>query len=31
MRHGEVFRAIAIITQLGIEYGEPLFQVEYED
>ena len=30
-RHGEVFRAIAIITQLGIEHGEPLFQVEYED
>ena len=30
-RHGEVFRAIAIITQIGIENGEPLFQVEYED
>ena len=30
-RHGEVFRAIAIITQLGIDNGEPLFQVDYED
>ena len=30
-RHGEVFRAIAIVTQLGIDNGEPLFQVDYED
>ena len=30
-RHGEVFRAIAIITQLAIENGSPLFQVDYED
>ena len=25
------FRAIAVITQLGIENGEPLFQVNYND
>ena len=30
-RHGEVFRAVAIITQLAIENGSPLFQVDYED
>jgi len=30
-RHDKVFRAIAIITQIGIENGEPLVQVEYED
>ena len=30
-RHGEVFRAIAIVTQLGIDNGEPLFRVDYED
>ena len=29
--HGEVFRAIAIITQLAIENGSPLFQVNYQD
>jgi hypothetical protein len=31
MRHGEVFRACAVVTQLTIENGEPLFGVEYED
>ena len=29
--HGEVFRAIAVITQLAIKNGEPLFHVEYKD
>jgi hypothetical protein len=30
-RHGEVFQAIAIMTQLAISNGSPLFSVEYED
>ena len=30
-RHGDVFRACAVITQLTIEHGEPLFVVEYGD
>jgi len=30
-RHDEVFRAIAIMTQLAISNGSPLFSVEYED
>ena len=30
-RHGEVFRAVAIITQLAIDDGSPLFQVNYQD
>jgi DDE superfamily endonuclease len=29
--HGPVFRACAVITQLAIKNGEPLFTVEYED
>jgi hypothetical protein len=29
--HGEVFWACAILTQLTIEQGEPLFSVVYED
>jgi hypothetical protein len=29
--HGDIFRVIAIITQLAIENGEPLFAVDYED
>ena len=29
--HGRVFSAIATISQLAIQHGEPLFQVEYED
>ena len=29
--HGDVFRVCAVITQLTIENGEPLFEVEYTD
>jgi len=29
--HGSVFRAIAVITQMRIENGEPLFQCGYRD
>jgi len=29
--HGDVFRVCTVITQLTIENGEPLFEVEYED
>ena len=29
--HGDVFRACAVVTQLNIENGEPLFEVEYTD
>lgn len=29
--HGDVFRAIAVITQLSIDNGEPLFEVDYSD
>jgi hypothetical protein len=29
--HGQLFRTVAIITQLAIENGEPLFSVDYED
>ena len=28
MRHGDVFRACAVVTQLTIENGEPLFKVD---
>ena len=31
MTHGDVFRACAVVTQLTIENGEPLFEVEYGD
>ncbi len=31
MRHGNVFQACAVVTQLTIEIGELLFKVEYED
>jgi hypothetical protein len=31
MRHGDVFRACAVLTQLTVENGKPLFEVEYED
>jgi len=31
MTHGDVFRACAGVTQLTIENGEPLFEVEYGD
>ena len=30
-RHRDDFRACAVITQLTIEHGEPLFVVEYGD
>jgi hypothetical protein len=31
MRHGGVFWACAVVTQLTIKTGEPLFEVEYKD
>ena len=30
-RHDDVFRAVAVITQLAIELGEPLFSADYSD
>lgn len=30
-QHGFVFRAIAVITQIAIKNGEPLFEVDYSD
>jgi len=30
-KHGMVFRACAVVTQLTIKNGEPLFEVEYYD
>jgi hypothetical protein len=30
-KHGQVFRFVSIVTQLAIENGEPLFQVDYKD
>ncbi|KAL7516630.1 hypothetical protein ACHAWF_000064 [Thalassiosira exigua] len=30
-KHSSCFRAVAVITQLNIENGSPLFQVEYHD
>ena len=30
-KHGDVFRTVVVITQLAIENGKPLFDVEYED
>ena len=30
-KHGQPFRVCAIVTQLAIENGEPLFQVDYKD
>jgi hypothetical protein len=29
--HGDVFRACAVVTQLTVENGEPLFEVEHAD
>ncbi len=29
--HGDVFRACAVVMQLTVKNGEPLFKVEYED
>jgi hypothetical protein len=31
MTHGDVFRACAVVTQLIVENGEPLFEVEHKD
>jgi hypothetical protein len=31
MEHGNVFRAIAVITQIVINAGEELFEVDYSD
>jgi hypothetical protein len=31
MMHGDVFRACAVVTQLTVENGKPLFKVEYVD
>jgi hypothetical protein len=31
MWRGDVFRRCAVVTQLTIENGEPLFEVEYKD
>jgi hypothetical protein len=30
-RHGSIFYACTVITQLAIVNGEPLFEVEYRD
>jgi hypothetical protein len=29
--HGDVFWACTVVTQLTVENGEPLFEVEYAD
>lgn len=29
--HGTVFRAVAVITQLSLQLGEPLYDVEYDE
>ncbi len=29
--HSDVFLACAVLTQLTVKNGEPLFEVEYED
>mmetsp|Transcript_7568 Transcript_7568/g.11550 ORF Transcript_7568/g.11550 Transcript_7568/m.11550 type:complete len:91 (+) Transcript_7568:542-814(+) len=29
--HGDVFRAVVVLTQTSIEKGEPLFSVDYKD
>ena len=31
INHGYVFRAVAVIVQIEIENGEPLFEVDYSD
>ncbi len=31
LRHGDVFRACAVVTQLTINEGDRLFEVEYGD
>jgi hypothetical protein len=30
-KHGQAFHAVAVITQISIENGEPLFQIDYDD
>ena len=30
-KHGSVLRAVAVLVQVAIENGEPLFQVDYND
>lgn len=30
-KHGDIFRCVAVVTQLAIEHDEPLFEVEYKD
>ena len=30
-KHASCFRAVAVITQIALQNGEPLFQVEYND
>lgn len=30
-KHGDVFRAVAVLTELSIQNGEPLFAVDYDD
>lgn len=31
INHGKAFRVAAVVTQLSIQNGEPLFSVDYED
>jgi len=31
VKHGTFFRAVAVITQLSIDAGEPLFSIDYSD
>ena len=31
MNHGKAFRVAAIVTQLSIQHGEPLFDIDYVD
>jgi uncharacterized protein YpmB len=30
-KHSACFRTVAVVTQLSIEYGSPLYEVEYYD
>ena len=30
-KHGQCFRAVAVVAQLALEAGEPLFEAEYSD
>ena len=30
-KHDDVFPVCAVVTQLTVEYGEPLFEIEYDD